>query len=117
LIWATLMTLWLPWFDSGSGYRSLLSSLRAALPADHGPVASIGLGESERAMLEYYAGVKTRRIEVNNDLKGIDLLLVESGGKQPALPDGRTWRLIWEGTRPGGKKPKEVFRLFRSVKE
>src|SRR3712207_7884669 len=42
-----------------------LPILRAALPANPHCVASRGLGESERGLLEYYAQVRTRRLEVD----------------------------------------------------
>ncbi len=115
LIWALLMTIWLPWFDAGSGYRAVLTSLRESLPAWHGVVASIGVGESERAMLQYYAGIETRRIDAASEIKDVDLLLVESG-RVPTDPPARvSWRLIWEGTRPVGDCAKEIFRLYQRV--
>ena len=58
------MTLWLPALNTGSSYRAAFLSLKDALPPAYSCVASIGLGESERAMLDHYTGLRTRRIEV-----------------------------------------------------
>ncbi len=113
LAWALLMTIWLPWFDAGSGYRQLFSSLRESLPARHGVIGSFGLGESERGLLEYYAGVRTRRLEVNNDLKDVDLLLMETGSVPLDPPTRASWRLLWERKRPNSGRAKEIFRLYQ----
>ncbi len=115
LIWALSMTLWLPWLDAGSGYRTLFTSLREAVPSGNGTIASLGLGESERAMLEYYGGILTRRIEVA-PLDNAELLLVESCGAAGDAPSGTAWRNIWKETRPAqSDHPKETFRLFRRI--
>ncbi len=112
LSWALLMTIWLPWFDAGSGYRPLFASLQEALTGRHGVIASFGLGESERGLLEYYTGIRTRRFEVNNNLKDAELFLMETGSipLDPPLP--ASWHLVWERKRPNSGRAKEIFRLF-----
>jgi 4-amino-4-deoxy-L-arabinose transferase-like glycosyltransferase len=115
LTWALLMTIWLPWFDAGSGYRAIFTSLRQSLPAQHGVIASQGVGESERALLEYYAGIVTQRMEINKDVKDADLFLSESGEVPPDPPAGITWRLLWAKNRPSGDHPKEMFRLYQRI--
>jgi 4-amino-4-deoxy-L-arabinose transferase-like glycosyltransferase len=116
LTWALFMTLWLPFLDAKSGYCSLLTSLKEAIPARHGVIASHGVGESERAMVEYYTGITTRRFEVHEDLRDADLLLMESGSVPVDPPAGVRWRLLWEGKKLGDRgKAKEIFRLYQRV--
>jgi len=109
LVWGLLLTLWLPWLDSAKSYREVFASMQRALPLGSGCVASLHLGESERAMLEYMAGVVSVRREIEADA-ACDLILVQSrnGTQEQASEHG--WRLIWEGNRPGDSR--EGFRLF-----
>ena len=61
LFWALAMLLWLPWIDHGKSYRPVALSLLASLPKHHGCIASRGLGEAQRAVLDYHAGIVTDR--------------------------------------------------------
>lgn len=110
LVWVMIMTLWLPWLDAGKSYRSMISSLQQALPAQHGCLSSRNLGEPQRALLEYYAGITTRRTEVHKNIE-CDLLLTQGGANDPDTPPGAEWRKIWQGNRPGDKS--ERYRLFQ----
>lgn len=110
MVWVMVMTLWLPWLDAGKSYRSMISSLQQSLPAQHGCISSGHLGEPQRALLEYYAGILTRRIETHRGIE-CDLLLVQGGASDPDTPPGPEWRKIWEGNRPGDKS--ERYRLFQ----
>lgn len=111
MIWVIVMTLWLPWLDAGKSYRSMVASLQRALPARHACISSSRLGEPQRALLDYYAGIQTRRTEVHKAIE-CDLLLVQGSAKGGAsTPPSREWRKIWEGNRPGDKS--ERYRLFQ----
>lgn len=110
LVWVIMMTLWLPWLDAGKSYRSMVASLQKSLPAHYACIASSHLGEPQRAMLEYYAGILTRRIEVSGRIE-CGLLLVQGSARDPDTPPGPEWRKIWEGNRPGDKL--ERYRLFQ----
>jgi len=116
LLWGLLMTLWLPWLDAGSGYRHVLTSLRDSLPSQYGTIASRGVGESERAMLEYYAGIETKRVEIQPE-QDSDFLLIEAGGPIQDPPPASEWRKLWEGKRHlDRKRDKETFVLYQRVK-
>ena len=110
LVWVIMMTLALPWLDAGKSYRSMITSMQQALPTRHACISSNKLGEPQRAMLEYYAGILTRRTETH---KGItcDLLLVQGFARNPDAPPGPEWTKIWEGNRPGDKS--ERYWLFQ----
>ena len=110
LVWIIMMTLWLPWLDAGKSYRSMIASMQQALPARHSCISSSSLGEPQRALLEYYAGILTRRTETHRGIE-CDLLLVQGFARNPATPPGPEWSKIWEGARPGDKS--ERYWLFR----
>jgi len=114
LTWGLLMTLWLPWFDAGSGYRSLFTSLREKIPVDYRFVMTQGVGESERALLEYYTGVLPRRIE-RYGVGDCDLLLIQSGSKRAEPSVGPDWHTVWEQSRPSKPEdqPNEIFTLLQ----
>ncbi len=110
LVWVIIMTLALPWLDAGKSYRSMIVSMQKALPARHACISSSKLGEPQRALLEYYAGILTRRTETHKGIK-CNLLLVQGSAKNPETPPGPEWRKIWEGNRPGDRS--ERYWLFR----
>ena len=110
LVWIIMMTLWLPWLDAGKSYRSMISSLQQTLPAQHACISSSKLGEPQRALLEYYAGILTRRTEVHKRIE-CDLLLIQGSASNPEAAPGPEWRKIWEGNRPGDRS--ERYWLFQ----
>lgn len=112
MVWGLLMTLWLPWFESGSGYQPMLTRLKQQLPPASTHVMSYGLGESERALLEYYTGVLPRRIEINGVLD-CDYVLIETGSRRMETPLGKEWKTVWEERRRSkGTRIKEIFTLL-----
>lgn len=114
LTWSLLMTLWLPWFEAGSGYRAMFTSLKERIPSHCAVIRSCGLGESERALFEYYTGVVPRG-SGEDDVPGCDLMLMQSGRIRKELPGGTDWKIVWEQSRPSKpeKAPKEIFTLLR----
>lgn len=110
MVWVIVMTLGLSWLDAGKSYRSMIASFQQALPSQHGCIASTRLGEPQRALLDYYAGIITRRVEVSQRIE-CDLMLTQGGAQDPDILSGPEWRKIWEGNRPGDKK--ESYRLFQ----
>lgn len=109
VFWLLAMTLWLPLIDAGRSYRSTLAELKQALPAASNCVASRGLGDAQRALLDYYIGLVTQRLE-NGEGAECGLLLVQGvAGQESPLPVA--WTKIWVGSRPGDKV--ERLRLYR----
>jgi len=106
MAWSVVMTLLLPWIDEAKSFREAFVSLSSALPPSAACVASTGLGEGQRAMLEYFANRTTERTEVaRRDCRFI-LLQASHDGIAPELPPGR-WSLLWRGARKG-----EAFESF-----
>jgi hypothetical protein len=115
LCWGLIATLWVEWIDYAKSYRSVFVSMQKALPASAATtcVASIALGESERAMLSYMLGINTRRQE-NGPIDGCTALLVNGTVHAPPSGfDADKWKLVWDGARPGDIR--EKLWLFTAV--
>lgn len=99
LIWVIATALWLPWLDYAKSYRSMTSAMSLALPSDATCVASRGLGEPQRAMFEYFIGLRTQRLERGAGEHCTALLVQTTQRAELAAAAG--WREIWRGSRPG----------------
>lgn len=119
LLYLLGMTIYLPMADWNMSYRRQLTQLRdSKLLPENATVASRGLGEPQRAMLEYYAGLKTVRLELkrNRNFKS-DWLLIQSEYNPKTktinykVPPGDEWKQVWQ--EPHNK---EIFQLFRKIK-
>jgi 4-amino-4-deoxy-L-arabinose transferase-like glycosyltransferase len=99
LLWALYSTIWLPYLDSRRSYRTVARSLAAHLPAQ-GCVASRNVGESQRALFQYFTGLVTVREESHPENE-CAALLVQYGRAEGAVaaPDG--WTIAWQGQRRG----------------
>lgn len=111
LVWGLSATLWLPYLDSRRSYRPVAEALAAHLPAGT-CVASRNLGEPQRALLEYFAGIVTVREELQ-PAHGCRALLLQVGREESDLPPDSAWERIWEGARRGDDT--ERFVLFGRV--
>jgi 4-amino-4-deoxy-L-arabinose transferase-like glycosyltransferase len=111
LVWGLAMTLWLDWIDYGKSYRPVAQALQKALPQKVQCVESRGLGETQRALFHYHAGLVTRRAEVHGPTD-CPYLLVQSSAREPAVEPAGGWRRVWEGSRP---RDRERYRLYRRV--
>lgn len=110
LVWGLLSTLWMPWLDYAKSYTRVFESI--PWPHTHGCIASLGLGEGERAMLDYTADRRTYRQEVTAR-PDCDLLFLQGYVASGAgIIDSTKWELIWSGGRPGDTWQK--FWLFRA---
>jgi 4-amino-4-deoxy-L-arabinose transferase-like glycosyltransferase len=108
--WGLLMTLWLPYFEYGNSYRSVVGELKAHLPQEPGCIANRSLGEPQRAMLEYLGGIVTHRENIL-EAQSCKLLLVQQQHTQEIPEVGALWTPVWSGNRPGDLN--ERFWLFR----
>jgi hypothetical protein len=82
-------------------------ALKKALPAGARCIESRGLGESQRAVFDYYAEVVTQPVE-RGDSNQCPVLLVQArqGENDYIAP---VWKLIWEGRRP---RDRERYRVY-----
>ena len=112
LTWALLAILFIGWIDTGKSYRGMIRGLEAAIPSSYRCVSSRELGEPQRAMLHYFAGIVTFREEAAERRRDCDLMLVQGSPQEERAPPGN-WIKIWEGNRPGDKV--ERYRLYRRI--
>lgn len=110
--WGVAMALFIGWVDAGKSYRSMIEGLQAALPARYDCIASRDLGEPQRAMLDYLAGIVTHRLEVAGSRRDCSLLLTQGQGGAERPPPG-VWRKLWDGARPGDDV--ERYRLYQRI--
>jgi 4-amino-4-deoxy-L-arabinose transferase-like glycosyltransferase len=109
-VWALLGTLFIGWVDTQKSYRSMIADMQRAMPAKYRCMASRELGEAQRAMLHYFADIKTQRVETRSKALSCDLLLVQGRPLDESVMNS-DWKKIWEGHRPGDKD--ERFRLYQ----
>jgi 4-amino-4-deoxy-L-arabinose transferase-like glycosyltransferase len=110
VVWGLLASLFIGWVDVGKSYRGMIGDLQKALPAKYDCIASRNLGEPQRGMLHYFAGIVTWRIEVPGRQRECQLMLVHGVSSEEQVPLG-PWQKIWEGARPGDKL--ERYRLYQ----
>jgi len=109
LCYLLVMTLFLPMAESNMSYRHL-ALLRPMAEGINGRVISTGLGEPQRAMFDYYCGLRTTRLEMDPKADG-DWLLTQTDIRTPegrALK-GAPWVLKGESVH----SRKELFRLYQ----
>jgi hypothetical protein len=109
LCWLLAAALFMPWADDVKSYREVFGSLQPALGP--GCVASYGVAESERAMLRYYDGIVTERLETQASSACTQILLENPEGRLPHCSDAGSWQPAWDGARPADRH--EHFWLFR----
>jgi 4-amino-4-deoxy-L-arabinose transferase-like glycosyltransferase len=109
LLWVLVSTIWLPYIDSRRSYRVVAESIRTQLPAT-GCVASRNLGEAQRALFSYFAGLRTEREEAGRG-DACPLLLVQLGRNDIDAPPPEGMTAVWEGQRRGDAA--EKFVLYR----
>jgi 4-amino-4-deoxy-L-arabinose transferase-like glycosyltransferase len=110
MLWGLAAVFFGAWVDSANSYRSMMLSIRQALPAHYRCISSRNLAEPQRAMLEYFAGLITYRETEPERRRDCDVLLVQ-GFRRAIHSPGQAWELIWEGARPGDDN--ELYRLYR----
>jgi hypothetical protein len=88
----------------------VFTQLAQVMPAGDHCVYSRALGDSQRAMLHYFADMLTVRLEKPGKRPDCDLLIIQDNWKTP-IQAGAPWKLIWEGRRPGDSL--ERFRMYK----
>jgi 4-amino-4-deoxy-L-arabinose transferase-like glycosyltransferase len=111
MVWGLVAVLFMRYLDTGKSYRPMIAELKAQLPVGYQCMASHNLGEPQRAMLHYFAGILTYRDDqASSHTHPCDILLVQGFTSQMYQPNGQ-WEKIWEGSRSGDRK--ELYRLYR----
>lgn len=110
MVWGLLMTLWLPWLDAAKSYHVMMADMQKSLPAKFACVSSYNLGESQRALLDYYLDIRTQPFEISQRVD-CDLYLIQDERNRDIIEPGASWKLIWQGKRPSDRR--ENFRLYQ----
>jgi 4-amino-4-deoxy-L-arabinose transferase-like glycosyltransferase len=113
MVWMLMMTLGLPLVEQARSYRSVSSRIVDQLPRDFNCIARQNLGDAQRAVLDYFVGIRTIRVEFPASSHCNALLVQASPLKIP--PIGPEWSEVWRGSRPGDRN--ELFILYRRVAE
>jgi 4-amino-4-deoxy-L-arabinose transferase-like glycosyltransferase len=109
MVWMLAMTLGLPLIDQARSYRAVASHIVEALPQDFRCIARQNLGDAQRALLDYFAGITTTRAEYPAASRCNALLLQAAPAAIPAVD--AEWSEVWRGSRPGDRN--ELFILYR----
>jgi 4-amino-4-deoxy-L-arabinose transferase-like glycosyltransferase len=111
MVWGLLLILFVDYADVGKSYRSMTLAIQAALPKKYDCISSYNLGEPQRALLQYFAGIVTYRETEPSRKRECHVLLVQGFRNYILMPNPDAhWRKIWEGARPGDEK--ELFQLY-----
>lgn len=111
MVWMLVMTLGVPLVDQARSYRGLAARLAAELPPGAGCVARHNVGDAQRALLDYFAGLRTVPLEDARAAR-CEVLLVQAAPNRLQAP-GTQWREAWRGSRPGDRN--EAFGLYRRL--
>lgn len=112
LVWILLTTIWLGPINTVKSYRGMMVSLTQHLPAGHGCLSSENLGEPQRALLDYYGGIRTQRKDLTGRIDCHWFLLSQLGTPIAPWSQGPRWQEVWSGHRPGDHA--EHYALFRT---
>lgn len=111
LCWALAMLLGMPFLDYTKRYAETFRALQVHLP-QNGCVASLRFGEPQRALLDYYTGLRTLRSEVEPRAAMCRYLLIQrETGQADVKLQGQ---LLWKGGRPGDSK--EWYEFYELTK-
>ncbi len=98
MMWVLVTSLWMGWIDHYKNHRPVAISLRNALPDNVDCIERNGLGTSQRAMLDYFVGIRT--ISPSRTRNCSWRLTAESPPRE--TPAG--WIEVWQGARPSDRK-------------
>lgn len=113
MVWMLVMTLGVPLVDQARSYRDLSGRLVKALPRDVKCIARMNVGDAQRALLDYFANVRTIRLDFPASDHCSVLLLQAHPKRIPAV--GAEWSETWRGSRNGDRN--ELFILYRRNQE
>lgn len=112
MVWMLMMTLGVPLVDQARSYRGVAARLMKAMPADTECVARRNVGDAQRALLDYFGGLRTVREEFPTAAR-CNVLLVQATPQRQPLPE-REWAEVWRGSRPGDRH--ELFILYQRAR-
>lgn len=127
MLWVVTSSLLLPWIDAARSYKTIFAEVTTYVAMSDGCVATLNLGESELALLEYVTSAEITRSYLGHSGTGArsrpnpaavecPWLLVRSNRSSGRLrPDSERWTSVWTGARPADRN--EAFALYRAQAE
>ena len=109
MVWMLMMTLGLPLVEQSRTYREVAARMAAQIPAGTACVARLNVGDAQRALLDYFAAVRTVPLDSAGGSRCPVLLAQGTRNSNPAPPIG--WTEYWRGARRGDRN--EYFALYR----
>jgi 4-amino-4-deoxy-L-arabinose transferase-like glycosyltransferase len=108
MVWMLMMTLGMPLVDQARSYRGVVARLVKEMPPNAGCIARKNVGDAQRALLDYFGGVRTVR-EDSPAASACRVLLVQATTSR-STPVAPGWHEVWRGSRPGDRN--ELFILY-----
>ena len=108
MVWMLIMTLGVPLVDQARSYRKVATALAAAVPPDAGCIARRNVGDAQRALLYYFARLRTIPAEAPAAEQCGALLVQAAPDRSPKVEP--EWIEVWKGARIGDKN--EMFILY-----
>jgi hypothetical protein len=111
MIWMLMMTLGVPLVDQARSYRALASRVAQNVPAQHACIVRKNVGDAQRALLDYFAQIRTLREDAPGAAR-CNVLLVQAAPTRVAAVEA-PWVEVWRGSRPGDRH--ELFILYQRL--
>jgi 4-amino-4-deoxy-L-arabinose transferase-like glycosyltransferase len=109
MVWMLMMTIGLPLVEEARSYRKVAARIVEELPPQFTCIARHNLGDPQRALLDYFANIRTVREDLPQAAACRALLVQAQPLKLPHVGD--EWSETWRGSRPGDRN--ELFILYR----
>jgi 4-amino-4-deoxy-L-arabinose transferase-like glycosyltransferase len=109
MVWMLVMTLGVPLVDQARSYRGLAAQVVVNLPTGFNCVARRGVGDAQRALLDYFANLRTFSDEEPAGQRCNTVLVQAAPQRIPAPPPDAVE--MWRGSRPGDRH--ELFIVYR----
>ena len=107
MVWMLLMTLGLPLVEQARTYREVAAGIAAQVPPG-ACIARLNVGDAQRALFDYFAGLRTIALQ-DPAAARCAVLLVQGSRRAVEPPAG--WTESWRGARRGDRN--EYFALYR----
>jgi 4-amino-4-deoxy-L-arabinose transferase-like glycosyltransferase len=109
MVWMLMMTIGLPLVEEARSYRKVAARIVEELPPGFTCIARHNLGDPQRALLDYFANIRTVREDLPQASMCRALLVQAQPLKLPVI--GAEWSETWRGSRSGDRN--ELFILYR----
>ena len=127
MLWIVVSALLLPWIDAARSYEAVFAQVTQRLGRPASCVATLNLGESELALLQYVTGAEVTRSYLGHSGIGDRsrpnpaatecpwLIVLSNRASGSLIPDAARWTSVWTGSRPADAN--ERFALYRAKVE